>query len=81
MSRTPDAPDKFRTVEPDLGPGLEDPRTIHPSPEGLFSNPGEPQRDIDSAEPEPPDCREDFSPDDNARGIVDPRTESVGPDI
>jgi hypothetical protein len=81
MSRTSEAPDTFPAVKPDTGPGLQDPRTIHPSPEDLLPTPGEPQQDIHPPESEPPEFPDDSSSDDPARGIVDPRNESVGPDI
>jgi hypothetical protein len=60
--------------------GLEDPRDLHPAPEGLFPDPGTPPASgilgID-----PPDEPANRMSDEEPRGIVDPRIETIGPDL
>jgi len=67
--------------EPDPGPGLEDPRTIHPSPEGVFPEPGETPLREDSSEFDSTSQEDDRESGDVDRGILDPRNETIGPDI
>ena len=82
MSRAPapNASDETPPSEPEPNRGLEDPRIIHPSPEGLFPEPTEASDAVPPSEPDPPP-REDLRPEDQSRGIVDPRSERIGPDI
>jgi len=68
-------------LEPDPGPGLEDPRTIHPSPEGTFPEPGDMPLPESSSESDSTSQDEDGESDDLDRGIVDPRNDTIGPDI
>src|SRR5262249_17914297 len=72
-------PGETRT-EPDPSPGLEDPRTIHPSPERIFRERGK-LPSAESPEPGPSDRGEDTESGDADRGIIDPRNETIGPDI
>jgi len=72
-------PSEART-EPDPSPGLEDPRTIHPSPEGIFPEPGE-MPSAQSPEADSTGRGEGTGSGDVDRGIVDPRNETIGPDI
>jgi hypothetical protein len=78
MSQDHGPPDE--PSEPDANRGLEDPRTIHPAPEGLFPEPGEAPA-IESPASDPTSEDEGGTSDDSARGIVDPRNETIGPDI
>jgi hypothetical protein len=81
MSRPPVSPAETATPEPETNRGLEDPRTIHPSPENVFPEAGEMPPAESSAEADTPDQEEDSEPDEGDRGIVDPRNEPIGPDI
>jgi hypothetical protein len=60
--------------------GLIDPRTIHPSPEGIFPDPIESPESVTSSEEEPPPPDEDLASEQGI-GIVDPRDQSTGPAI
>ncbi len=64
--------------------GLEDPRTISPAPEGVFPEPVEPDNTSTpetESETDRVDPLESPQPAENARGIVDPRARTLGPDI
>jgi len=81
MRQSPVCPAEAATPGPETNRGLEDPRTIHPSPEGVFPKPGEmPAAEI-ASEADTPDQNEEGAPDEGDRGIVDPRNETIGPDI
>jgi hypothetical protein len=73
------SPGEART-DPDPSPGLEDPRTIHPSPEEVFPEPGE-MPSAEAPESDPTGRDEGTDPGAGDRGIVDPRNETIGPDI
>ena len=63
--------------EPEPVRGLADPRTIHPGPEGIFDD-GAGSSDAGP----PPEPGGGGSPaDDGGPGIVDPRSETAGPDL
>jgi hypothetical protein len=68
-------------VEP--GPGLEDPRMIHPSPEDVVSDPAETTADEHNQVQvvEGATSPEDQSPEEFEPGIVDPRIDRIGPDL
>jgi hypothetical protein len=67
--------------EPEPERGLADPRTSQPSPEGIFPDPREPARVQPPTKPDPSASHEDGSADDASRGVVDPRSETSGPDL
>jgi len=60
---------------------LEDPRIIHPSPEEIFFDPAESPGDVPMPEPDAMPTREEDAPDDEGRGMIDPRNDSIGPDL
>ena len=81
MSQSPVSPAETAAPEPETNRGLEDPRTIHPSPEDVFPEPNEmPVAEL-PPEADLPDQDEDGESDDVNRGIMDPRNETIGPDI
>ena len=66
---------KASDEKPGRDGGLVDPRVIHPSPEGVFSDAAElPEKDAVPARP-----IEQATPEEGVRGIVDPRSEAAGP--
>jgi hypothetical protein len=69
--------DEQDAPEPGPGPSMIDPRNIHPAPEGLFSDGGESSDDA----PTPGSSGDDDEPEQDVRGIVDPRAEVPGPDL
>ena len=81
MSR-PRAPlDEPAMSKPEANRGLEDPRTIHPSPEGTFPEPGEMPLPESSSESDSTSQGKGNESSDVNRGIVDPRIDTIGPDI
>jgi len=60
---------------------MEDPRTIHPSPEGIFPEPGDMPLPESSSESDSTSQDEVGESGDVDRGIVDPRNDTIGPDI
>ena len=81
MSQSPILPDETKPPEPEKNRGLEDPRVIHPSPEVTFPEPGELPLAESSPEADSEGRDEDDEPGDDNPGIVDPRNETIGPNI
>jgi len=83
MSRSPgpNASNEPPPSEPEPSRGLEDPRIIHPSPEGIFPDPAESPGNVPPSEPDPLPSPEDLAPEHEGRGMVDPRNDTTGPDI
>jgi len=79
MSLHNDPPD--RHSQPEANRGLEDPRMIRPSPEGIFPEPDDASVPGSPSEPGSRKKDEVDEPGDIDRGIVDPRNETMGPDI
>ncbi|QEH36168.1 hypothetical protein OJF2_47280 [Aquisphaera giovannonii] len=75
---TPPPTDELPAFDPERG--LQDPRTIHPSPDDIFDDPAMPAVD-ESADRSDAPPREEGSPVAASPGIVDPRSEPAGPDI
>jgi hypothetical protein len=73
----PDAAHERPATEPVRG--LEDPRAIHPSPEGLFPDPG--LSATNTQESNPSGNHGNLTSDEESCGIGDPRTEAAGPDL
>jgi len=67
--------------KPDPGGCLEDPRIIHPSPEGVFDDPVETVRE----EPQQQCCPEEPTGESvteaGGQSIIDPRNYQIGPEI
>ncbi len=63
------------------GPGLEDPRTIHPAPEVPSPIPAESTAEADPEATESATPAEDADPAEDTTGMVDPRRSTPGPDL
>jgi hypothetical protein len=81
MSQSTFHPDETNTPEPEKNRGLEDPRVIHPSPDETFPEPGELPLPESSPEADSSGGEEESESGDDTPGIVDPRHETIGPDI
>jgi hypothetical protein len=83
MSRSPgpDLSNEPAHPEAEPGRGLADPRTIHPSPEGLFPDSVESLKSVTPSEPDPQPPGEDLAPEEGVRGMVDPKNKPAGPVI
>jgi hypothetical protein len=74
-------PDGSPTPKPEAIRGLEDPRAIHPSPDGVFPDPaGTPEVERSPA-PEPSGQSDSLVSNDVDAGMVDPRDGRIGPDL
>ena len=84
MSSSPDPNPELDPIpldDPDDAGALQDPRTVHPSPEGLFPDPTGPAATLPAPDPFPADPVADRPPDEGAGGMVDPRHDPFGPDL
>jgi hypothetical protein len=63
------------------GRGLADPRTVHPSPEGVFPDAKESTETDQPADPDPQPAPARNGVEDEGRGMVDPRHDVLGPDL
>jgi len=77
-------PSKPHAPPPELkpSPGLQDPRTIHPSPEGVFPDPTDSPRNPSPSETDPQPSEESRHEEKNGgRGMIDPRHHTTDPDL
>ena len=77
----PNDPDESQDSSSDPARGLEDPRAIHPAPEGLFPETGAGSNQEADRESSDASGSENPPSEDQERGLVDPKNEEVGPDL